>query len=148
MIWANRLLVVIPYNPWWFLWRRVCTTGCAHAEEEHQEAGIRLGRLHGQEGSTVEGKTGQGLSPFSSRSESLVATPEPRHVWACVCTHRGQQGWEGGSSLGIDLAAVNSESGALGSLRQKYSPWFWLGDLAVGCLDWVQFIWIQVWATC
>lgn len=46
---------------------RVCTTGCASAGEEgYQEAGVRSGGLYGQEGSMVEGKTGQGQSPFSS----------------------------------------------------------------------------------
>lgn len=30
---------------------------------------------------------------LSLLSEPLVAIPEPLHVRACVCTHRGQQGW-------------------------------------------------------
>lgn len=62
----------------------VSTTGCASAKEE--EAGVWDGFMSKKEG-RMEDKTGQGLSPFFSRSKPLVETPQAR-----VCAHGGEQG--------------------------------------------------------
>lgn len=67
----------------------VSTTGCASAKEE--EAGVWDGFMSKKEG-RMEDKTGQGLSPFFSRSKPLVETPQPLHLQASVCAHGGEQG--------------------------------------------------------
>lgn len=58
------------------------------AVEEYQEAGVRSGGLHGQEGSTMEGKTGQGQSPFSSVRAFSGNPWTPARASMCVYTQR------------------------------------------------------------
>ena len=73
---------------------RVCTTGCASAEEEGPwEAGVQEGFM-GKKVGRVEDRVGQGLSPFFSGSKPLGAAPQLLHVRAYMCTHRGWQGQE------------------------------------------------------
>lgn len=120
MVWTNWLLVIIPSRlvgmpaEWGFVplivqgrsrrGRSPGRQGFRGASWARRKAGWRARQVRGH--------------ILSFLDQSLGGKPSALHVWACVCTHRGQQ--EG--CLGVDLAAVRSEPGALGSPRQSCGP--------------------------